>query len=735
MRDKLLQTARDKFDEIDDLTRDWRKMAEEDIRFAAGDHWPAELKARREQDLLPCLTIDRLEGPISQLVGDQRMNDLAVKVIPKSLDSKEFRGADGKPIEEREFVTGLVRDIQRRSRFEWIQAQAFEHSVICGLGGWYMDAAYVDAMSFDQRILIRRIDSPLAIYPDIKGWRTENGQQDCFIVEDQSAQTFKRLYPKASTSWDAGDEWGNENVVRTAVWWTVEKEADKLLLLRHPDKTTSTILESDLNGIVGGQLPSGVNVIRERDTYIPTVMRRVITSNEVLDETAWPGKRIPVALCIGKELWHKGKLDLHGIVRKGRDPQRLYNYNRSAVAEMMGAAPKAPYLVTPDQINGLQEMWATANVGKKPYLLYNPDPRAPGAPQRTQIVYPTGFAQEAIVASADIMAVTKIHEASLGQRSNETSGVAIQSRQREGDTGNYFFTDNLLLAVEETGRILVDAIPQVYDSTRVVTSRAQDGAVTSVEINKPTPAGPVNRFSGGYDTEVTAGPAFGTARQEAVQAMTALGQAAPQLMAAAADVWVGNMDWPGADELAKRFKRLVPPELLDDKDGPDQAAMVQQMQAALQEMQARMVQTQEAAQAAAEELVKAQQNAQATEFELQSLKIKLDAANAEMRLAKAKASQQIEFLQNELKTQDAYQRARDAIREGQERPAEEAKVDLQPVLQAISGLAGSMQKEPAPAPQPVQVVVGAGNKVRKGKAVRNPDGSWSMVATEEEVQE
>lgn len=45
------------------------------------------------------------------------------------------------------------------------------------------------------------------------------------------------------------------------------------------------------------------------------------------------------------------------------------------------------------------------------------------------------------------------------------------------------------------------------------------------------------------------------------------------------------MDWPGAQELAKRFKKTIAPQILADDDDPALAAATQQMQQMSQQMQ------------------------------------------------------------------------------------------------------------------------------------------------------
>jgi TolA-binding protein len=69
--------------------------------------------------------------------------------------------------------------------------------------------------------------------------------------------------------------------------------------------------------------------------------------------------------------------------------------------------------------------------------------------------------------------------------------------------------------------------------------------------------------------------------------MAQLLQGNPQLWAVAGDLFVKNMDWPGAQEMAKRFAKTIDPKLMQDGEDTDPALMQaqQQMQAMAQEME------------------------------------------------------------------------------------------------------------------------------------------------------
>lgn len=646
MPDALITEALEQFRESEELTSEWREKAKDDMRFSHGEQWPDEMKRWREGQSLPCLTIDRTEGPISQIVGDQRQNDIAIKIVSKKMEKMQTQ--EGKDVNEGDVVSGLIRDIQRRSTFDAVQSYAFDLAVRTGLGGWYVQPEYSDERSFDQELKIKRILSPFSIYPDVAGW-WDKGMEYCHIIDDIPSAKFKRLYPKADTAHFVGDAagWCGDSV-RTSIWWRKEYENDTLQRIQLPSGEIRDLLVGDIKAF--NLDLTGSKVLKERKVQVPTVVRRLITAHEVLEDTEWVGTIIPVILIMGTESWVDGRLDWKGVIRKAKDSQLLYNLNRSMAAETLGAVPKAPYLVTPEQIAGHETDWANANNGNKPYLLVNPDPAAPGWPQRQQITLNSVFTQEAQLAAEDVKATTKIYDAGLGARSNETSGRAIMARQREGDVGNYVFTDNLKFAVELTGRVLCEAIPSIYDGTRSVNILGVDGKGQQITLNNPQPGGThANVLTGEYQLEISTGPSYTTARQEAVDAMTQVVQAWPEFMSIGGDVWIRNMDWPGHDVIADRMAKRIPADLRED-GGQDPAQLqqsVQQAQMVIQELQARLEQAVQMGQKDAME-------ANAMQSKLDKASIALEKANAENMLLGKKIDldrQEFELKLNEIRAQ------------------------------------------------------------------------------------
>jgi hypothetical protein len=211
----------------------------------------------------------------------------------------------------------------------------------------------------------------------------------------------------------------------------------------------------------------------------------------------------------------------------------------------------------------------------------------------------SGLLQAKAGASDDIKSTTGQYDSSLGATSNERSGRAILAREKQGDTGTYHYVDNLSRAIRHVTRQLVDMIPKIYDTERIARIVGLDGEVDMVRINPMQPEavkkiideqGMViekvyNPSVGTYDVVVTTGPSYMTKRQESLDAMSQLLQGNPQLWSVAGDLFVKNMDWPGAQEMAKRFAKTIDPKLMQDDDKPPELqAAEQQIQAMGQEL-------------------------------------------------------------------------------------------------------------------------------------------------------
>ena len=379
-----------------------------------------------------------------------------------------------------------------------------------------------------------------------------------------------------------------------------------------------------------------MNVVRTRKVDVPQVKWAKITGAEVLEGPLdIPARWIPVFTVTGEE-WHLGEETYRSsVIRFARDAQQLYNYGRSAHAELISLQPKAPYLVTTKQVAGLETFWNEANSKNRPYLPYNPDEKA-GAPQRASPpVASSGLLQEIAIAAEDMKATTGIFDASLGNQSNETSGIAIQRRQMEAQNGTSVYADNMVKAILQTGKVLVDMIPKVYDTQRVVQILNESDQEKMVAINTVLQSQngvvSVNDLTKGrYDVKISVGPSYETKREAAADGMMQFIRAVPQAAAVTSDLIALAQDWPDADKFAERLRKTLPTGMLSEEnmtpeeiEARDQAAQIEQQQAA---------QLQQMAQAKAQAEIRGDM-ASAAQDEADARKTELESASLQLELA------------------------------------------------------------------------------------------------------
>lgn len=577
----------DRYNEAWEADGDNREDAYDDLRFLAGDQWDHRAKREREYYRKPVITINRMGQFVRQVTGDMRLNPTSIRVQPVD---------DFADIDKAEILEGIIRQIEYASGATNIYAHAFECAVGVGIGHFRVVTQYEKDSVDKQEIHLKRILNPLAVTWDPNAQEIDRSDADyCFVSELMSHRAFKKKYPDANLT-DFPREsrhnnlfWQEGDYIRVAEFWHREPYQRTLAMTIEGETIDLTgITKADWKFLPLAEREDGKPLTRTFTDY--RIKQYIVSGKEILaDASSWAGRYIPIIPAIGSEIPLDEITVRHGLIRYAKDPQRLYNYYRSSQAELISQQPRAPFLVTAKMIKGYAAEWNTANVNPRPYLPYNPDPEAPGRrPDRVQP--PTASPalwQEAAIAADDMKATTGIYDAALGAKSNETSGRAILARQREGDVGSYHYFDNFKVAIKRVGDILIDLIPKIYDTERVVRIiGAESDEPQPVRINRQVPGldEVMNDLSiGKFDVRVTSGPAFSTRREEAREGMTALIQSAPQLTPLIADIYVEAMDFPKAKEMAERIRRTMPPGILEDQQaGPQQPDPMQEEAARIQ---------------------------------------------------------------------------------------------------------------------------------------------------------
>ncbi len=583
-----------------------RERQDSDEKFAEGDsyngyQWPYDLYSDRQSQDRPTLTINKVREHNLQIINDAKQNKPGVNIRPTG-GGATYRAA--------QTYQAIVRHIEYESAAEQAYDWAFEKMVKRGIGYWRVLTDWENDKSFQQKLLVKRIQNPNAVYldPDIRdidGLDAEFG----FIFEDMTKDRYRRLHPRFA---DVANQaplgntsnryiWLMHDHVRVAEYYRKQFREDELILLMDEHDQESPVLKSrvppDMLKQALGMMERRSQRIRRRPVQMPKVEWYKIAGETIIDRTISPGRYIPIIRCVAEETIIDGLLDRKGHTRALLDPQRIYNYNSSAAVEYGALQTKTPWVAAAESIAGYETYYENANIENRallPYKAIGPEGVTYPAPVRTPPPTPSELYLRGMeTARMEMMMASGQYEANFGQKSNERSGVAINARQRQGDNATYHYIDAQAIAIRATGKVLLDQIPLVYDTERIIRIKSDEGNERDIKID-PEAIDPYeekeengaeaatiifNPSIGQYAVISDPGPSYATRRQEAFNALLQIIQADPKLMAVFGDLFFRSADFPLADEMADRFQRTIPPNILGKGPPPEVEQMQQQLMA------------------------------------------------------------------------------------------------------------------------------------------------------------
>lgn len=578
--DRIIRRAQRRFKRC----QQWEAVARQrwlaDWKFYHGDayngfQWPDSISNEYSSNERPMLTINKARTLCLNIINEAKQNKAAVKYRPLGNDATK---------EASDIFEGVARHIQNISQAQNAQGQAIEQQVASGLGWTRVVTNYVDDQSFDQEIYILGIPDATSVYLDPDAQKRDGSDARYgFVFTDRPRDEVEEEYPETKflgttqnvISEDDVADWIKEDTIRVAEYYEIEEKADELI--GTPDGQT-VFLRSEL----GRQLRSAWlaeaeargEPLQRRDVVTKRLKWYKIVGDKIVDRTEPPGKTIPLVPWIGEQVIIDGILDRKGHIRALIDAQRMLNYNRSSAVEFGALQGKSPWLVPDATIEGYETYYASANAVNHAYLPYRyrdddgqpiPPPERAPLPQSAP-----AYLDGAQAAERDMMLASGQHEADLGEQGNERSGKAINERQRAGDRATYHFIDNQAIAIRRQGEILLELIPEIYDTQRMVRLLGEDQTESTVQVDPQMPAAATfdakqkilkfNPTIGRYEVVSDVGPDYATQRQEAFNAVVQILTQAPQLINVIGDLLFKVADFPLADQIAERLKPGLQPE-------------------------------------------------------------------------------------------------------------------------------------------------------------------------------
>lgn len=541
--------AKEGWDEIYEKARD-------DLRFLSDEpnaQWDVKLLNDRKNR--PIYTVDQLTQFVHQVENDERMNTPSIDIIPDD---------EGMDVETAEVLQGIIRGIEYKSNADAAYDTAGSFAIRSSIGFIRVDHGYTKKDGFEQELLIKRVVNPQSIYIDPNS--TEPDGSDAmygFVLEEISVEDFNKKYPdKDASSF-------TEKPTKAL------QDQDKITIVEYfeiveDSKEYGLTEDGDVQIKAKGVYKSTRKVVEK------SVKRYWLSRTDELEATDFPGEYIPIVPVYGEEAWIEGKRNLYSLIRKAKSSQQMFNLGISLDVEMLMKQPQASFMAAAGQVSGFEHEYSDPT--KANVLHYNvedvdgnkmPPPQRIAPPQSA-----VGFINMSREAVDNIKSTLGMYNASVGQKSNETSGIAIQRRQQEGDVGNFHFGDNLVRSITQVGKIIVCARKNIYDTPRAVKMTDREENTKMVGINGYRVQDQERDYhikDGDCGVRVTTGPSFTTQRQEAAESYTKLIQAMPDLMPVIGDLVFKYQDSAGSQAISARLKKIVDPKLLSDeeKDQPD----------------------------------------------------------------------------------------------------------------------------------------------------------------------
>lgn len=635
------------------------EAAEDDLKTLSGEGiWPSKIRTERELEGRPCLVNNVLPTFVDQILGDQRQNRPSIKV--SAVDVARVESSNGEQEELKisnksgdkdykfsEALSGIIRGIEYKSDAETSYDIAFQSAVESGIGFLRVRTDWEEDSWDDQEFIIDHIEDQFSVTLDPNAKERDYSDMDwCIIDSTMLKDSFTKKYPDARSepvNADGMGDWYGEKTVRVSEYFTREEVTREKAML----SDGRIVYTDDIEPILDELAEAGITIEKKRKFKESKVFWRKITGYDVLEgpiETNF--NTIPVVPVWGKCLVIKKKKIFRSAIRNSKDAQRMSDFFDSAAAEAVALAPKAPFIGREGHIEGREDEWGTANTKNHSILTYVAQFQDDQGPRREQpAAVPAADITLGQISTEKIKATMGMFDASLGAGGGETSGKMVLARQRQGDRGSFAFIDNLSKAITRIGQIIVDAYPSIMDTERVARLKFQDDSEDFVVLNQQVFDDESNEWVtihdlgiAKYDVAVTTGPAFATQRMEAAESMIAFAQAVPNAAGVMADLMAQNMNWPGADIIAKRLKKIAPPGVLtaqerkdmqEDQEEPQPPTPEQELQS--KEIEVRGIEAQAMSEKAQAEVVKAKATTEKAQADIVVAQLETEEAQAKSR--------------------------------------------------------------------------------------------------------
>lgn len=608
--------ARARYDQSESSDSKQLKRELDDLRFLV-DQWPDDLKTSRAGQnassglppipARPCLTIDTLRDPIAHVAAEAQQTDLGPEIVA----ADDFAGLVG-PIDETEIELreGLVRKIQRESDARDARNWAADRARKAGRGYYLVMTRFVSKRSRDQEIYIDRLYNQSTVRMDPRHEKPDGSDCDWeFWGTNMSWETYIATFPdrESAKSYDGNTdaEWhglGDD----LPEWFEISGKTRSVRVMNYcwTDRKSVKLVELVDGRTVTAEEAKGQQIARDEDgeeiartDVEETIIFAIIDGKQVLKETVWPSKYMPLV----KVLWEEvqpfdEERRVQGMVRPARDPAFGVSVMATTEVEVALLAPKTPIVGYAGQFEGFETAWDQANVrniGRLEYNAYTDEyPIGAGSPlpapqalvRNTEAAVGTWDGLREMFVRA-VKSTTGVPDATLGNVDPSVrSGKAIRLLQERASQGTSGGLANLVKSVTYEAKIVNSLLYPIYGTRpgrlmQIMTGKYESQGVlvgqpfVQDSKQRPVPFDPAQHQGqepkeyrltedAEFNIAIRVSKDYDTRRQEESSTLGELIGSNPALMSWFGDIFFDVQDSPGHKELAERAKLMLDPKIL-----------------------------------------------------------------------------------------------------------------------------------------------------------------------------
>ncbi|WP_180116445.1 portal protein [Acinetobacter sp. YH12140] len=570
--------AKQQFDKAQSAVANERKQCLEDRRFysIAGAQWEGKLGEQFENK--PKFEVNKIHLAVIRIINEYRNNRIGVNFISK----------DGSASDDlADTCAKLYRADEQDSSAEEAYDNAFEEAVGGGFGAWRLRATYEDEDDEEneqQRIRIEPIfdaDSCVFFDPDSKRQDKADARY-CFVLTAMTCDAYQEEYGEHPASWNkdittSQFDWSTTDSVYVAEYYRVEKVKEKVITYRLIDGSEERYSKEKLDSdpsILEELQATGAQEVRSRTIERKRIRKILMSGGRVLEDYGFiAGRHIPIVPVYGKRWYIDNMERCMGHVRLCKDAQRLKNMQLSKMGELSAMSSVEKPVLAPEQVAGVQHMWAQDNIENFPYLLAHPLKDEMGnVVAQGPVAYtkppsiPPAMGALLQVAEQDLSDILGNQDSGDEMQSN-ISGVAVELIQNRLDMQSFIYISNFAKGVRRSGEIWLSMASELYveDGRKMKVVGNQD-EIDSIELFKPIyneASGEVERANdltkAKFDVAIDIGPTSSSKRSATVRSLTNMLplMVDPMDQQVLGSMIMMNMEGEGVNEVREYYRKKL----------------------------------------------------------------------------------------------------------------------------------------------------------------------------------